>query len=59
MTEIPSTLGRVTVPSDYFSCSNCHLVLDGYELIEQAGLPVDFEAIDENPEWPEPDYGND
>jgi hypothetical protein len=35
------------------------LILDRFELIEQAGLPGGFEAIDENPVWPEPDYGND
>jgi hypothetical protein len=35
------------------------LVLDGYELISQAGLPEDFEVIDDDPEWPEPEYGND
>lgn len=52
---------RINVPADYFSCPTCHLVLDAYELIEQAGLPDSFEFIDDNPEWPEqePDYGND
>jgi hypothetical protein len=49
----------VTVPAEYFSCSNCHLILDRYELIEQADLPGTFEVIDEDPEWPEPEYGND
>jgi hypothetical protein len=34
-------------------------VLDDYALIEQAGLPDSFESIDTDPEWPEPDYGND
>jgi hypothetical protein len=48
----------VTVPADYFSCPTCHLVLDSYELIEQADLPTTFEAIDDNPPE-EPDYGND
>ena len=51
--------GIVTVPAEYFSCSKCHLVLDRYELIEQANLPATFEAIEEDPEWPEPEYGND
>lgn len=50
---------RVTVPAEHFSCSTCHLVLDDYALIEQAGLPDSFEFIDTDPEWPEPDYGND
>jgi hypothetical protein len=49
----------VTVPPDYFSCPNCHLVLDRYELIQQAGLPETFEVIDEDPDWGEPEYGND
>jgi hypothetical protein len=48
----------VTVPADTFSCPTCHLVLDSYELIEQAGLPTTFEAIDDNPPE-EPEYGND
>jgi hypothetical protein len=52
-------LARINVPAEYFGCSTCHLVLDDYELIEQAGLPDSFEFVDENPEWPEPDYGND
>ena len=49
----------ISVPAEYFSCPACHLVLDGYELISQAGLPDTFTAIDDDPEWPEPDYGND
>jgi hypothetical protein len=47
------------VPAEYFSYSTCHLILDGYELIEQAGLPETFVFIDDDPELPEPDYGND
>ena len=47
------------MPVEYFSCPTCHLVLDGYELIEQAKLPNTFETIDDDPEWPEPDHGND
>jgi hypothetical protein len=52
---------RIDVPVWYFSCETCHLVLDEYELIGQAGLPDSFEFLDTNPEWPkkEPDYGND
>lgn len=48
----------ITVPADYFSCPACHLVLDSYELIEQADLPTTFDAIDDNPPE-EPEYGND
>jgi hypothetical protein len=49
------------VPVEYFSCHTCHLVLNGYELIRQAGLPDSFEFLDTDPEWPkeEPEYGND
>jgi hypothetical protein len=50
---------RINVPAEYFSCSTCHLVLDDYALIEQAKLPDSFDFIDTDPEWPEPDYGND
>lgn len=49
----------IDVPADYFSCPTCHLVLDGYELVVQAGLPDGFEVVDEDPSLPEPDYGND
>jgi hypothetical protein len=48
----------ITVPADYFSCPACHLVLDSYELIEQADLPTTFDVIDDNPPE-EPEYGND
>lgn len=54
-----SAIARVSVLAEYFSCSRCHLILDGYELLAQAGLPEDFDAIDNDPEWPEPEYGND
>jgi hypothetical protein len=46
------------VPADYFSCATCHLILDRYVLIEQAGLSTTFVVIDDDPS-PEPDYGND
>lgn len=49
----------ITVPVEYFSCSNCHLVLDRYELITHLGLPETFEVIDEDPDFGEPEYGND
>ncbi len=52
-------VGGRDVPDEYFGCPTSHLVLDGYELISQAGLPEDFEVIDDDPEWPEPGYGND
>ena len=37
--------------ADDFSCPTCHLVLDRYELIEQAGLPATFDVIDDDPLW--------
>ncbi len=47
------------VAVDRFSCNNCRLVLDGYDLLEKAGLPPSISAVDDNPDYPEPDYGND
>lgn len=50
----------LTVASDYFSCPTCQLVLDRYDLIEQAGLATSFSAIgDQDDVFEEPDYGND
>lgn len=46
------------VNADYFSCDMCHLILDGYELLEKAGLPTTFDTHIEDPE-PEQEYGND
>jgi hypothetical protein len=40
---------RLEVPVMHFCCETCHLVLDDYELITQAGLPDSFEFVDENP----------
>lgn len=54
-----SVSATISVPAEYFSCPTCHLGLDGYELISQAGLSDTFEAVDDDPEWPEPEYGND
>ncbi len=50
----------LTVAADYFSCSNCQLVLNGYQLVEQAGLPVEL-SVEGDPTdvVEEPDYGND
>jgi hypothetical protein len=47
------------VAADYFSCENCRLVLDGYELLEQAELSVEFEATGDYAEYIGDDYGND
>ena len=49
----------LTVGADYFSCSECHLILDSYELIEALGLPADFETTTDVGDYWEPEYGND
>jgi hypothetical protein len=50
----------LTVDADYFSCSTCQLVLDGYALIKQAGLSTTFFVEgDEGDFYHEPEYGND
>ncbi|MGB6243324.1 hypothetical protein [Gordonia sp. (in: high G+C Gram-positive bacteria)] len=49
----------LTVGAAYFSCSECHLILDSYELIEALGLPADFEATTDVGDYWEPEYGND
>lgn len=50
---------EITVPIDYFSCPTCHLVLDRYEMVVEAGMTETFTVIDDDPDPPEPDYGND
>jgi hypothetical protein len=52
-------IATLTIAADYFSCSNCHLVLDGYELIAQADLATSFQVVDESGDYTEPEYGND
>ncbi|MFI7048965.1 hypothetical protein [Streptosporangium sandarakinum] len=50
----------LTIGAEYFSCPTCHLVLMGYKLIKQAGLPEEFEAEgDASYIYEESDYGND
>ena len=46
------------INADHFNCDTCHLVLDGYELLEKADVPTTFETHIEDPE-PEQEYGND
>lgn len=51
----------VTASSEYFSCSSCGLVLNNYQLLEQAGFEPSFAAegsSDDVPDY-EADYGND
>lgn len=47
------------VEADHFSCDNCHLVLDTFELLAAAGLPTTIEATGDPGDFWEPDYGND
>jgi rubredoxin len=49
---------EVTFTPDYFSCPVCHLVLDSYELIAQAGLNEPI-TIATDREYQETEYGND
>jgi hypothetical protein len=54
------SLVTLTVGADYFSCQTCPLVLNGYALIEHAGLPTEFFVEgDEGDLRPGPEYGND
>ncbi|OLT46447.1 hypothetical protein BJF87_22620 [Gordonia sp. CNJ-863] len=53
------TTVELDVLSDYFSCWDCGLVLDNYELLEQAGLPDTFTTEGDDSDIREPDYGND
>lgn len=51
----------LTVSSEYFSCSNCGLVLDSYDLVVEAGLNESFGADGEPSDLGEyeGEYGND
>lgn len=50
---------ELSIGADYFSCSRCRLVLDGYELLEAAGVSLTFEATGDASEYMEAEYGND
>ncbi|WP_045821455.1 hypothetical protein [Williamsia herbipolensis] len=50
---------ELTVFPDYFSCWDCGLVLDSFELLEQVGLEEPFTTEGELDDLREPDYGND
>ncbi|WP_329474981.1 hypothetical protein OG555_25045 [Kribbella sp. NBC_01484] len=49
----------LTIESEFFSCPTCQLVLDSYELINQAGLSDSFYTEGDEHDVREPDYGND
>lgn len=44
----------LTISSEYFSCANCGLVLDQYQLLEQAGIAESFET---EGDYDDIDYG--
>ncbi|MFG1709778.1 hypothetical protein ACFLIM_42040 [Nonomuraea sp. M3C6] len=48
-----------TIGAEYFSCSVCHLVLDSYELLDQAGVDDSFTVDGDPSDAYEGDYGND
>lgn len=49
----------LTIAADRFTCENCRLVLD-YELLDQAGVPTELEAIGDIADYLGDDgYGND
>lgn len=50
---------EIDVEADYLSCATCHLILDGYALVEAAGVPTAFKAEGDPADFYEPDYGND
>lgn len=49
---------RLQIYAVYFGCPNCHLVLDRFEFLEEAGVTTTF-TIERNYEPDEYDYGND
>lgn len=51
----------VTASAEYFSCPECGLILDNYQLVKQAGFESTFntEGSDADTADYEPDYGND
>ena len=50
----------LTVAADYFSCPTCHLVLNNYEFLVEAGLPDDFAAVGDPADYADyGEYGND
>jgi hypothetical protein len=56
--ESESLTAYLTVAGDYFSCSNCRLILDGHELIDLADLDGEFVVVD-NDYYEGAEYGND
>ncbi|NUP48500.1 MAG: hypothetical protein HOW97_14505 [Catenulispora sp.] len=56
----PEPTVTLTIDTAYFSCPTCHLTLDRFDYILQAGLPETFTTEgDIDDLYPEPEYGND
>ena len=52
----------LTITTEYFSCETCHLVLDDWELLAEAGLELSFETTGDYDDYAGlvgPEYGND
>jgi hypothetical protein len=49
----------LTISAAYFSCPTCRLVLDEYDLLEQAGLSTTFDDVGDTSDYQEQEYGND
>lgn len=50
---------EVTFTPGYFSCPNCHLILESFELVSEAGLEETVKIATEEPWYRESEYGND
>lgn len=61
VTDWGDTSVTLTVGADHFSCPSCQLVLNSYDLINQAELDTQFEVEGDVDDYlpDEPDYGND
>ncbi len=51
---------ELTIAADYFSCQGCQLVLNGYDLLKQVDLNIDFNVEGDVDQYigQEPEYGN-
>ncbi len=57
--EAWESYGTGTVEAECFSCNNCALVLDSFELLQAADMPDTFEVDVDPADFYEPEYGND
>lgn len=49
----------LTIGADYFSCATCRLIIDGYEVLESADLPLTFGDTGDIGDYMAAEYGND